>query len=116
MDLTPEGNELDRLVVHHFSSLRIHCLHTHILYFFLNGLRKGNLVVLDARTADRRQFRCLQLLGIGEVEHNGRADQLSIDIFDLVGGKGTVCEIFVAIFVGTAADQSGEGKFGLGGI
>ena len=48
MDLTPEGDQFHRLVVHHFSSLRINRLDAHILDLVLDGLREGNLVVLDA--------------------------------------------------------------------
>lgn len=115
MDLSPESDNLHWLVVHHFTSLTVHCLHSHVLDFTLDGLCESNFVVFDIPCRNGSDLGGMQLLVLGEVEKDGGTDQLSIYVLDFAGAERTVGEILVTILI-CPADEGGEGEFSLGGV
>lgn len=115
MDLAPKCYYLNWLVVDHFSSFSVHCLHSHVLYFPLYCLCKGYFVIVAITCCNWRNLCWFQLPNLGQIEHDGGTDQLSVDILNAVGAECAITEVLIAIFI-ISADKWGEGEFCLGWV
>jgi len=67
VQLSPEGDDLNRMVVHYLSSLVVDPLHPNVLNIFAYVLGEGYL--LGVPFADGLGLGGLQLLHLGQTEH-----------------------------------------------
>lgn len=107
-DLSPIGHYLHGFVVYDLPGFVVAGLDAHELVALLQHLRERDLPVVDRRR-DGAGIHLGEDLAVCEVERDGGADQMSVDILCFCGGDGGVGEVLAAGLVGSRTDQRSKG-------